>query len=76
MSVKTLLAAGLIVFRRMSGNLEYLMLKASYGDYHWSPPKGRTFLYCSLSSILMKHVMPVYWKPRVAHLLSQLCNDI
>jgi len=42
MSVKTLLAAGLIVFRRMSGNLEYLMLKASYGDYHWSPPKGRT----------------------------------
>lgn len=36
MSVK---AAGYVVFRRVVG-IEYLLLQASYGDFHWSPPKG------------------------------------
>jgi len=36
-------AGGLIVFRVLSAsNLEYLLLKASYGDHHWSFPKGHT----------------------------------
>ena len=34
-------AAGLIVFRRMiNQSVEYLLLQASYGIKHWSPPKG------------------------------------
>ena len=37
---KVVVAAGLIIFRRISGEVQYLMLQASYGDYHWSPPKG------------------------------------
>lgn len=37
---KTVVAAGLIIFRRISNEIQYLLLQASYGDYHWSPPKG------------------------------------
>ncbi|XP_045215507.1 bis(5'-nucleosyl)-tetraphosphatase [asymmetrical]-like [Mercenaria mercenaria] len=37
---KTVVAAGLIIFRRVSKEIQYLMLQASYGDFHWSPPKG------------------------------------
>jgi len=35
-----LIAAGLVVFRRNESNLEYLMLQTSYGEHHWTPPKG------------------------------------
>lgn len=33
-------AAGFVLFRHKDGQVEYLMLKAAYGDNHWSPPKG------------------------------------
>ena len=33
-------AAGFVIFRRMAGQIEYLLLKASYGNKHWTPPKG------------------------------------
>lgn len=33
-------AAGLLIFRHLRENIEYLLLKASYGSHHWSPPKG------------------------------------
>ncbi|EDW03114.1 bis(5'-nucleosyl)-tetraphosphatase [asymmetrical] [Drosophila grimshawi] len=33
-------AAGFVLFRRLCGQIEYLLLKASYGDFHWSSPKG------------------------------------
>uniref|UniRef100_A0A6F9DNL5 Bis(5'-nucleosyl)-tetraphosphatase [asymmetrical] n=1 Tax=Phallusia mammillata TaxID=59560 RepID=A0A6F9DNL5_9ASCI len=35
-------AAGLILFRRpcTSSIVEFLLLQASYGEHHWSPPKG------------------------------------
>ncbi|XP_034101277.2 bis(5'-nucleosyl)-tetraphosphatase [asymmetrical] [Drosophila nasuta] len=33
-------AAGFVLFRRLCGQIEYLLLKASYGDFHWSAPKG------------------------------------
>ncbi|XP_042241658.1 bis(5'-nucleosyl)-tetraphosphatase [asymmetrical]-like isoform X2 [Homarus americanus] len=33
-------AAGLIIFRRVSTDLEYLLLKASKKEGHWTPPKG------------------------------------
>lgn len=36
----TIRAAGYVIFRRIAGNIEYLMLQASYGNFHWSPPKG------------------------------------
>jgi len=34
------LAAGLIIYRRLAGAIEYLLLQTSYGDHHWTPPKG------------------------------------
>jgi len=54
MAAKVVVAAGLIVFRRITSKVEYLLLKASYGDFHWSPPKGASFsaistLYCQKS---------------------------
>ncbi|KAH3837608.1 bis(5'-nucleosyl)-tetraphosphatase [asymmetrical]-like [Dreissena polymorpha] len=41
-SSNVVVAAGFIIFRRITNLMktEYLLLKASYGDYHWSPPKG------------------------------------
>ncbi|KAL4227785.1 nudix (nucleoside diphosphate linked moiety X)-type motif 2 [Mactra antiquata] len=33
-------ATGFILFRRLSKEVQYLMLQASYGEFHWSPPKG------------------------------------
>lgn len=36
-------AAGLVVFRRFSNRVEFLLLQASYPPHHWTPPKGRRF---------------------------------
>ncbi|KAJ8287244.1 hypothetical protein GJAV_G00049310 [Gymnothorax javanicus] len=38
-------ACGLIVFRRLSqtpraDSIQYLLLQTSYGQHHWTPPKG------------------------------------
>ncbi|XP_028412971.1 bis(5'-nucleosyl)-tetraphosphatase [asymmetrical]-like [Dendronephthya gigantea] len=34
-------ASGLIIFRRILNHpTEYLLLQASYGSHHWTPPKG------------------------------------
>uniref|UniRef100_UPI00358EB122 bis(5'-nucleosyl)-tetraphosphatase [asymmetrical] n=1 Tax=Myxine glutinosa TaxID=7769 RepID=UPI00358EB122 len=33
-------ACGFIVFRRLKQNIEFLLLQTSYGDHHWTPPKG------------------------------------
>ncbi|XP_075151479.1 purine phosphoribosyltransferase family protein Apf isoform X2 [Haematobia irritans] len=33
-------AAGFVIFRRICDEIEFLLLKASYGDFHWSSPKG------------------------------------
>ncbi|CAF0995581.1 unnamed protein product [Adineta steineri] len=35
------IAAGFIIFRRLERNpIEYLLLQTSYGEHHWTPPKG------------------------------------
>ncbi|XP_054288356.1 bis(5'-nucleosyl)-tetraphosphatase [asymmetrical]-like [Macrosteles quadrilineatus] len=41
----TIRSAGFVIFRRFSDKEdadlpEYLLLQASYGEFHWSPPKG------------------------------------
>uniref|UniRef100_A0A1L8DM02 Bis(5'-nucleosyl)-tetraphosphatase [asymmetrical] n=1 Tax=Nyssomyia neivai TaxID=330878 RepID=A0A1L8DM02_9DIPT len=33
-------AAGFLLFRRLNNQIEYLLLQASYGTGHWTPPKG------------------------------------
>lgn len=33
-------AAGLVIFRKIGEQIQYLLLRASYGDFHWSSPKG------------------------------------
>ena len=33
-------AAGLLIFRRVNDVFEYLMMQTSYGNHHWTPPKG------------------------------------
>ncbi|CAH1965971.1 unnamed protein product [Acanthoscelides obtectus] len=33
-------AAGFVIFRKISKNNEYLLLQTSYGINHWTPPKG------------------------------------
>ena len=35
-------AAGFIIFRRVAQTpIEYLLLQTSYGEHHWTPPKGK-----------------------------------
>ncbi|KOB65136.1 Diadenosine tetraphosphatase, partial [Operophtera brumata] len=33
-------AAGLVIFRNVNQVVQYLMLQTSYGEHHWTPPKG------------------------------------
>ncbi|KAH9503199.1 nudix (nucleoside diphosphate linked moiety X)-type motif 2 [Bulinus truncatus] len=35
-----LVAAGLLIYRRLQNKLEYLLLQTAYGEHHWTPPKG------------------------------------
>lgn len=34
-------AAGLVIFRKFNEVVQYLMLQTSYGEHHWTPPKGK-----------------------------------
>lgn len=34
-------AAGFLIYRLVSLEVQYLLLKASYGSFHWTPPKGK-----------------------------------
>ncbi|XP_052717054.1 bis(5'-nucleosyl)-tetraphosphatase [asymmetrical]-like [Crassostrea angulata] len=40
MNPKQKVAAGFLVFRRLGKEIQYLLLQTSYGENHWSPPKG------------------------------------
>ncbi|CAB3408340.1 unnamed protein product [Caenorhabditis bovis] len=40
MSQAVVRAAGLVVYRKVSGKVEFLLLQASYPPHHWTPPKG------------------------------------
>ncbi|XP_070507107.1 bis(5'-nucleosyl)-tetraphosphatase [asymmetrical] [Chironomus tepperi] len=33
-------AAGFLIYRLISNEIQYLLMKASYGNFHWTPPKG------------------------------------
>ncbi|KAJ3647760.1 hypothetical protein Zmor_019621 [Zophobas morio] len=33
-------AAGFVIFKRAPPNVLYLLLQTSYGEHHWTPPKG------------------------------------
>ncbi|XP_076244462.1 purine phosphoribosyltransferase family protein Apf [Calliopsis andreniformis] len=33
-------ACGFVIFRRIQGAIEYLLMQVSYGEHHWTPPKG------------------------------------
>ena len=33
-------AAGFIIYRQMKAKTEYLLMQTSYGEHHWTPPKG------------------------------------
>lgn len=41
MSEIQVVAAGLVIFRRFQNQIQFLLLKHSYGDQHWTPPKGK-----------------------------------
>ncbi|XP_014475939.1 PREDICTED: bis(5'-nucleosyl)-tetraphosphatase [asymmetrical] [Dinoponera quadriceps] len=33
-------ACGLVIFRRFQDTVQYLLMQTSYGEHHWTPPKG------------------------------------
>ncbi|KAI4493674.1 hypothetical protein M0804_001850 [Polistes exclamans] len=33
-------ACGFVIFRQVQGSIEYLLMQTSYGNHHWTPPKG------------------------------------
>ncbi|GAB6028362.1 nudix (nucleoside diphosphate linked moiety X)-type motif 2 [Chamberlinius hualienensis] len=33
-------ASGLVIYRHLQNEIQYLLLQTSYGHHHWSPPKG------------------------------------
>lgn len=38
--MRNLRASGLIIYRIVSSEIEYLLLQTAYGHHHWTPPKG------------------------------------
>ncbi|XP_063602440.1 bis(5'-nucleosyl)-tetraphosphatase [asymmetrical]-like [Penaeus indicus] len=38
--LQELRAAGLVIYRCIATEIQYLLMQASYGDHHWTPPKG------------------------------------
>lgn len=59
-------AAGFLIFRRLNQQIEYLLLRASYGTKHWTPPKGtphtrsinRAVVWQLICTIHLGHVDP------------------
>lgn len=43
-------AAGFLVYRLVSSEIQYLLLKASYGSFHWTPPKGEIDIQKKISN--------------------------
>uniref|UniRef100_A0A7R9K0L4 Bis(5'-nucleosyl)-tetraphosphatase [asymmetrical] n=1 Tax=Timema genevievae TaxID=629358 RepID=A0A7R9K0L4_TIMGE len=43
MAVNEVRAAGIVVFRRVCNELQYLLLQTSYGIHHWTPPKETAY---------------------------------
>ncbi|XP_053615019.1 bis(5'-nucleosyl)-tetraphosphatase [asymmetrical] [Plodia interpunctella] len=33
-------AAGLVIYRKINQSIQFLLLQTSYGENHWTPPKG------------------------------------
>ncbi|XP_043500281.1 bis(5'-nucleosyl)-tetraphosphatase [asymmetrical] [Polistes fuscatus] len=33
-------ACGFVIFRQIQDSIEYLLMQTSYGNHHWTPPKG------------------------------------
>lgn len=54
-------AAGFVLFRRMQSEIEYLLLKASYGSKHWSPPKGNSGRIKRLSKFTKTNLLQATW---------------
>jgi bis(5'-nucleosidyl)-tetraphosphatase len=52
-------AAGFLIYRLVSSEIEYLLLKASYGSYHWTPPKGKKPFRNVLIELLNKTFVPI-----------------
>ncbi|XP_012549974.1 bis(5'-nucleosyl)-tetraphosphatase [asymmetrical] [Bombyx mandarina] len=38
--MSSLRAAGLVIFRNYNQIIQFLLLQTSYGEHHWTPPKG------------------------------------
>lgn len=42
-------AAGFVIYRKNCDEvIEYLLMQASYANYHWTPPKGMIHGYISI----------------------------
>ena len=50
-------ACGFVIFRRIRGMIEYLLMQVSYGEHHWTPPKGlwynRSFIFTLLEHLTL-----------------------
>lgn len=44
-------AAGFVIYRRINGVNQYLLIKASSLNHHWTPPKGTSVILSSLSCL-------------------------
>uniref|UniRef100_A0A2P2I427 Bis(5'-nucleosyl)-tetraphosphatase [asymmetrical] n=1 Tax=Hirondellea gigas TaxID=1518452 RepID=A0A2P2I427_9CRUS len=40
MSIEVVRASGIVIYRRVAQQLEYLLMQTAYGNHHWTPPKG------------------------------------
>ena len=56
-------AAGFVIFRKVSNTVEYLLLQTSYGEHHWTPPKGQlSFLNLKCKKFVTLCAITEYYK--------------
>lgn len=53
-------SAGLLIFRRLNSQIEYLLLKASEMDKNWTPPKGIFSPLICVFFLLIKYLIVWY----------------
>ncbi|VBB28603.1 unnamed protein product [Acanthocheilonema viteae] len=55
-------AAGILIYRHKAGQIEYLLLQASYSPYHWSPPKVIQFEFNFRTLLEVVDLISHYWR--------------
>lgn len=50
-------AAGLVIYRKTNDIIQFLLLQTSYGEHHWTPPKGKLICFFDKKLVIVLKVV-------------------